>query len=106
MYFFFTATLYHNQEGLGIIKMLYRYYQYRYMPYQYKKMALHYCKAIIYIHIYLLNKLPSRVAKCGNEVLIELCQLISLVIDENIPVYLFVALAHTLNKIVSVKYLL
>ena len=53
-----------------------------------------------------LNKFSSRVAKRGNEVLIELCQLIPLVIDENVPVYLFVALAHTLNKIVSVKYLL
>ena len=37
-------------------------------------MALHYCKAIIYIHIYLLNKFSSRVAKRGNEILIELCQ--------------------------------
>ena len=32
-------------------------------------MALHYCKAIIYIHIYLLNKFSSRVAKRGNKIL-------------------------------------
>jgi hypothetical protein len=69
-------------------------------------MALHYCKAIIYIHIYLLNKFSSRVAKRGNEILIELSKLISFMIDENIPIYLFVSLAHTLNKIISVKYLL
>jgi len=69
-------------------------------------MALHYCKAIIYIHIYLLNKFSSRIAECGNKVLIQLGELISFMIDENIPIYLFIALAHTLNKIISVKYLL
>ena len=69
-------------------------------------MALQYCKAIVYIHMYLLNKFSSRVAKRGNKILIELCQFVSFMIDKNIPIYLFIALAHTLNKIISVKYLL
>ena len=53
-----------------------------------------------------LNKVPSCVAKRGNEVLIELSKLISFMIDENIPIYLFIALAHTLNEMISVQYLL
>ena len=53
-----------------------------------------------------LNKFPSGVAKRGNEILIELSKLISFMIDKNIPIYFFIALAHTLNKIISVKYLL
>ena len=54
----------------------------------------------------LLNKLSPCITKCGNKILIELSKLISFMIDENIPIYLFIALAHTLNKIISVKYLL
>ena len=53
-----------------------------------------------------LNKVPSCVAKRGNEVFIELCQLISFMIDQDISVYLLIALAHTLNKMISVQYLL
>ena len=53
-----------------------------------------------------LNKFSSRVAKRGNEVLIEPCQLISFMIDQYVSVYLFIALAHTLNEMISVQYLL
>ena len=53
-----------------------------------------------------LNKFSSRVAKRGNEVLVELCQLISFMIDEYVSVYLLIALAHTLNEMISVQYLL
>ena len=53
-----------------------------------------------------LNKFSSRVAKRGNEVLVELCQLISFMIDQNVPIDLFIALAHPLNEIVPVQYLL
>ena len=56
--------------------------------------------------IYLLNEFSSRLTKCGNEILIELSKLISFMIDKDISVYLFVSLTHTLNKIISVKYLL
>ena len=53
-----------------------------------------------------LNKFSSRVAKRGNEVLVELCQLISFMIDQYVSVYLFIALAHTLNEMIPVQYLL
>ena len=53
-----------------------------------------------------LNKVPSCVAKRGNEVLVELCQLISFMIDQYVSVYLLIALAHTLNEMISVQYLL
>ena len=53
-----------------------------------------------------LNKFSSRVAKRGNEVLIELCQLISFMIDEYISVHLFIALTHTLDKMIPVQNLL
>ena len=53
-----------------------------------------------------LNKVPSCVAKRGNEILIELCQLISLMIDQYVSVYLLIALAHTLNEMISVQNLL
>ena len=54
----------------------------------------------------LLNKLSPCITKCGNKILIKLCKLISFMVDKNVSVRLFIALAHTLNKIIPVKYLL
>ena len=59
-----------------------------------------------YKRIVLLHEFSSRLTERGNEILIELCQLISFMIDQNVPIDLFIALAHPLNEIVPVQYLL
>ena len=71
--------------------MLYQCYHYRYMS---------------YLALYLFKKPSFGIAQRGNKILIKLCKFISFIVNKDISIYFFIALTYTLNKVISIKYLL